>query len=110
MILILFVGLMYRVCALIEYRRPVSPKAIGRSRQISRLKLFHPPETADEVRDKVRDFLAAGTPLVWTLYSRAREVVVHTLDGLARTYSGKAMLEFPDVLPGFSCIVAKLFA
>ena len=67
-------------------------------------------ETADEVRERVRDFLAAGTPLVWTLCPRTGEVVVHTADGLARTYSGLDLLEFTEVLPGFLCTVADLFA
>lgn len=73
------------------------------------VEIVSPSETADEVREKVRDFLAAGSPLVWTIYPRTREVVVHTPDGLARTYSGTDVLEHPDVLPGFSCRVAELF-
>jgi Uma2 family endonuclease len=68
-----------------------------------------PHETAEEVREKVRDFLAARTPLVWTIYPRSREVIVHTPDGLARTYNLKDTLEFPAILPGFSCTVSELF-
>ena len=64
---------------------------------------------ADEVREKVHDFLAAGAPLVWTIYPRRREVIVHTPDGLARTYTGEDVLAFPDVLQSFSCSVAELF-
>ena len=73
------------------------------------VEVISPSETADEIRAKVRDFLAAGTPLVWAIYPRTREIVVHTADGLARTYSEDAMLEDPEVLPGFSCKVAELF-
>ena len=58
----------------------------------------------------MRDYLAAGTPLVWVIYPRTREVVVHTPDGLARTIGVAATLEAPDLLPGFSCTVAELFA
>jgi len=61
------------------------------------------------VRAKVHDFLAAGTPLVWTIYPRTHDVVVHTADRLARTYSGADVLEFPEVLPGFVCKVEELF-
>jgi Uma2 family endonuclease len=74
------------------------------------VEIVSPSETADEVREKVRDFLAAGTPLVWTVYPRTGEVVVHTADRLARTYSGEDVLEHAEVLPGFSCKVAELFA
>ncbi len=73
------------------------------------VEIVSPSETADEVREKVRDFLQAGTPLVWTIYPRTVEVIVHTADGLARTYSGDDVLEFPTVLPGFSCTVIELF-
>jgi Uma2 family endonuclease len=74
------------------------------------VEIVSPGETADEVRAKVRDYLAAGTPLVWTIYPRTREVVVHTSDGLARAYSDSDVIEHPDVLPGFTCPVAELFA
>ena len=73
------------------------------------VEVVSPSETADEVREKVRDFLAAGTPLVWTVHPRTREVVAHTADGLARTYSADDIVEHPDVLPGFACKVAELF-
>jgi hypothetical protein len=36
---------------------------------------------------------------VWVIYPHSREVIVHTPDGLARTYSGSDMLEKFDVLP-----------
>jgi Uma2 family endonuclease len=66
-------------------------------------------ESAEEVREKARDYLATGTPLVWVIYPRMREVIVHTPDGLARAYSGSDVLEQFDILPGFSCVVAELF-
>lgn len=74
------------------------------------VEIVSPSETADEVRDKVRDYLQAGTPLVWLVYARNKEVVVHTPDGIARTYSGGATLEDPTVLPDFTCPVADLFS
>ena len=74
------------------------------------VEVVSPTETAEEIREKVRDFLAAGTPLVWVIYPRTQEVVVHTPDGLARTLSVDETLSAPDVLPGFSCTVAELFA
>jgi Uma2 family endonuclease len=73
------------------------------------IEIVSPGETADTVRENIHDFLQAGTPLVWLVYPRTQEVVVHTADGLARTYSGDDLLAFPDILPGFSCKVAELF-
>ena len=74
------------------------------------VEIVSPSETADEACEKVRDFLRAGTPLVWTIYPRTQEVVVHTADSVARTHTAEQVLEYPDLLPGFSCNVAELFA
>jgi Uma2 family endonuclease len=73
------------------------------------IEIVSPSESADEVREKVRDYLAAGTPLVWVVYPRSQEVLVHTPDGAAHTYSGQDILQHADVLPGFTCVVADLF-
>jgi Uma2 family endonuclease len=72
------------------------------------VEVVSPYETAEEIQDKVFDYLSAGTPQVWVVYPRRQQVVVHTPDGLARTLSGEDRLEFPQ-LPGFSCTVADLF-
>ncbi len=61
------------------------------------------------MREKVRDYLAAGTRLVWVVYPRTREVVVHTPDGLSRAYGEEDKLEAFDDLPGFACPVTELF-
>ena len=74
------------------------------------VEVVSPGESAEEVREKVRDYLAAGTGLVWVVYPRTREVVVHTPDGLSRAHGEGAALEGFDVLPGFVCPVAELFA
>jgi Uma2 family endonuclease len=73
------------------------------------VEVVSPSESAADIRAKVRDFLAAGTRLVWVVFPDTQEVIAHTPDGLARTYSGDDILEHPDVLPGFSCKVAELF-
>lgn len=73
------------------------------------VEVVSPSETAEDIRDKVHDFLTAGTPLVWVVYPRTREVVVHTSDNLSRTYANDDQLEFPDMLPGFSCNVSEIF-
>ena|SRR5438034_1157203 len=73
------------------------------------VEVISPGETVGEIREKINDYLAAGTPLVWTVHPRTREVVAYTPDGLARTYSEDDVIEYPDVLPGFSCKVAELF-
>jgi len=92
----------------IASQAPVSPKLFEITPDLA-VEIVSPGESAEEVREKVRDYLTAGTPLVWLVYPRTREVVVHTPDGLARAYGDSAMLERFDTLPGFSCAVAELF-
>jgi Uma2 family endonuclease len=72
------------------------------------VEVVSPSETAQSIRDKVHDFLVAGTLLVWVVYPRTREVTVHTPDGLARTYGANDVLE-SELLPGFRCNVKDLF-
>lgn len=73
------------------------------------VEVVSPSETAYEIQEKVGDFLSAGTPRVWVVYPRRREVVIHRPDGSACTVGGNDLLEDPEVLPGFSCRVAELF-
>jgi Uma2 family endonuclease len=74
------------------------------------VEVVSPGESADEVREKVRDYPTAGTALVWVVYPRTREVIEYTPDGLARTYGQDDSLASSDILPGCTCEVAELFA
>jgi Uma2 family endonuclease len=71
------------------------------------IEVVSPSEKADDIQEKVFDYLLAGTFLVWVVYPRTQQVVVHTPDGIARTLKGTDRLEF-EVLPGFSCTVREL--
>lgn len=73
------------------------------------VEVVSPSESAQEVRGKVRDYLGAGTALVWVVYPRSQEVVVHTPDGRAQTFGADDTLAGFELLPGFSCAVSSLF-
>ena len=85
------------------------PEAFWNTTPDLAVEIVSPGEKAGDVREKVRDYLAAGTPLVWVVYPRTREVVVHTPDGLARTYEEQSVLKGFEVLSGFRCAVSDLF-
>lgn len=74
------------------------------------VEVISPDETANEILEKIADFHAAGTSRVWVVYPRRREVVIHHPDGSARTVGGNDVLEDQEILPGFTCRVAELFA
>lgn len=73
------------------------------------VEIVSPSETAEDVREKVRDFLAAGTPLVWVVYPRTREVLVHQPGGAIRALGADDTLADTTVLPGFQCRVGAIF-
>lgn len=85
------------------------PEAFWHSAPDLAVEVISPSETAGEIRYKVRDYLHAGTPLVWTVYPRTREVLAFTPDGKSQTFGENDTLEFPAVLPGFRCVVREIF-
>ncbi len=74
------------------------------------VEVVSPGDRADEVHDKVREYLDAGTRLVWVLWPRRRSVTAHTPDGVARELGPDDELDGGEVLPGFRARVAELFA
>ena len=67
----------------------------------------------DELNDilaRVRDFLRAGTPLVWVVAPALRVAYVYRPDGTITTVEEEGALEGEGVLPGFACALAELFA
>ena len=73
------------------------------------VEIVSPGDRANDVHDKVREYLAAGTALVWVLWPRPRSVTVHTPDGLMRELGPEAELDGGDVLPGIRVRVNELF-
>ena len=64
----------------------------------------------DSVRDKVQNWLAAGTQLVWVVYPETRSVVVHRQGHAAETLSEEVTLHGGPVITDFAVAVRELFA
>ncbi len=73
------------------------------------VEIVSPSDTASIIQDKVQDYLAYGTLLVWIIYPQQQVVVVHHPDGTARTLQTRDTLSGQNVLPGFACPVADIF-
>lgn len=69
-----------------------------------------PGDTAEEVDDKARRWLAAGCEMVWVVYPRGRSVTVYRSLDDVKILTGDAALDGGDVLPGFSYGLEELFA
>lgn len=66
--------------------------------------------TANDLHLRVRDYLRAGTQLVWVLWPDTRSVSIHRPDGTSSEISVHAQLDGGDILPGFIVTVGDLFA
>jgi len=88
---------------------PGSTKGFGRVMPDLVVEVNSPDDRASEVLDKVRQWLAAGVKVVWVVDPPTRTVTVHDPPGEARVLEADDVLAAPDLLPGFTHPVAKVF-
>ncbi len=69
-----------------------------------------PNDSGDYLESKIIDFFAAGVPLIWVAYPESKSVLVHRRNGSAQRLQVGDILDGEDILPGFRCDVAALFA
>ncbi len=72
------------------------------------VEVISPSNEAADIHFKIRQFLAAGTALVWIVYPATQTVEVHSSSG-AITLEADDMLSGGDVLPGFEVPVRAIF-
>ncbi|MCC7055658.1 MAG: Uma2 family endonuclease [Gemmatimonadaceae bacterium] len=72
------------------------------------VEILSPDDRAGEVRRRVRDWIAAGTRLVWIIDPIRRAAHVHRADGSAARRTVDDLLSGDDVLPGFSVTMRDL--
>jgi Uma2 family endonuclease len=73
------------------------------------VEVVSPSDTMPQVAKKVRCYLDAGTPLVWVVIPRRKQVMVHRTVGDPITLGVDDELDGGDVLPGFQLKVADIF-
>ncbi len=66
------------------------------------VEVLSPSDRFAAVVDKARDYLAAGTLLVWVIDPKGRTAAAFYPDGSARLLGEDDVLDGGDVLPGFS--------
>jgi Uma2 family endonuclease len=69
-----------------------------------------PNDRDDEVEEKVRMWLAAGSLLVWIVDPESRTVVIHRPNAEPVMLREDQEIDGGDVIPGFRCRVADFFA
>jgi Uma2 family endonuclease len=73
------------------------------------VEVVSPSDTMEEIEEKVDDFLAAGTQLVWVVNPRRRSVTVYRPGPRVNILKEPDELAGEDVVPGFACRVGDLF-
>lgn len=73
------------------------------------VEVVSPSDRNPEVRDKVEDWLEAGTRLVWVIYPDTRSVAVYRSLEEFENLLVEDSLDGGQVVPGFSCQIRELF-
>lgn len=73
------------------------------------VEVLSPSETASMLEEKLDDYRAAGTPLIWVIDPDRRTVMIVSGDAPLRWIRADETLDGGDVVPGFRCRVAELF-
>ena len=73
------------------------------------VEIISPADKAGEVQEKIHEYLASGTRLVWLVDPQSETVTAYYPSRDAHIYSGQEEVSGEDVLPGFSFRPADLF-
>jgi Uma2 family endonuclease len=74
------------------------------------VEVVSPSDSANDVQEKVNEYLDAGVKLIWVVYPIQRTVTVYAADRAAHVLYEEDSLDGGDVLPGFTLSVADIFA
>jgi Uma2 family endonuclease len=74
------------------------------------VEVVSPHDRFEEVQEKVAQYLAAGTRLVWVVLPKTRTVLVSRSLREVRSLGLGDELNGEDVIPGFTCQVAECFS
>jgi Uma2 family endonuclease len=73
------------------------------------IEVVSPNDSADEIQQKVNEYLQYGTKAVWVFYPKSKTIAVHTPKGTQTLHPGDT-LDGGDLLPGFKLVVSDLFS
>jgi Uma2 family endonuclease len=73
------------------------------------VEIISPTQSAEEVDERVGDYLTGGAQMVWCLFPRRRTVTVYTPDQATQTIRAGGMLSGGEVLPGLAIPLTLLF-
>jgi Uma2 family endonuclease len=74
------------------------------------VEVLSPSNRPARILDKMREYFERGVRMVWVVDSEDRTVTIYRLPDEGCVLHEPATLQVEDILPGFSCLVAELFA
>ena len=74
------------------------------------VEVVSPGDTAEEVEAKIKDWFDGGTRQVWIVYPSVQTVHVYDSAERALILNAQSTLSGGEVVPGFKCLVAEIFA
>jgi Uma2 family endonuclease len=74
------------------------------------IEIVSPNDTADDLNDRIRDYLDAGVRMVWVLYPRRKQVHLYSPAGDVRILFEGGVLDGGEILPGFALPLAEFWA
>lgn len=93
-------------------RLPLGQRVVAYPTEVPDLvvEVLSPSNSMKQLKAKAKEYLFAGVRLVWIVDPEDRTVTIITEPLESRTLEADATLDGGDVLPGFTCKVADLFA
>jgi Uma2 family endonuclease len=89
--------------------RPIPVKFLPMAPDLA-VEVLCPEDRPAEVAEKVAQWLAAGTRLVWVIDPRRRTAAIHAPGREPRHLPADGVLDGEDVVPGFRLALAELWA
>lgn len=74
------------------------------------VEVVSPHDLYEDLEAKVQDYLKAGVKLIWIISPGSKTVLIRRLGGSCAALAADGELSGEQVLPGFVCKVADLFA
>jgi Uma2 family endonuclease len=91
-------------------RREGSPTGFWRIAPDLAVEILSPSNRAADIQEKVLEYLAAGTRLVWIVDPKTRSVTVYRSPNEIRILREGDVLDGADILPGLALPVSRIFA
>lgn len=73
------------------------------------VEVLSPNDEAEEMGERIQDYLGVGTPLVWVVDEFLRQVIVYSPAARPQVFGLGDELNAEPVLPGFRCLVSEIF-